>query len=46
MWIAIGAVDLGGWQHFHGLIDEVRIYNRPLAKAEIRELYSTVGAVN
>jgi hypothetical protein len=35
----IGAVDRGGWQNFDGLIDEVRIYNRPLSPAEVKALY-------
>jgi hypothetical protein len=39
MWLAIGAVDHGNWQRFHGLIDEVRVCNRPLSKSEIRALY-------
>ena len=39
MWTVIGAVDFGTWQNFDGAIDEVRVYNRSLAPAEIQELY-------
>jgi hypothetical protein len=39
MWMAIGAVDLGTWQNFDGLIDEVRVYDRPLSPEEIKALY-------
>ena len=39
MYTTIGAVDLGGWQNFDGMIDEVRIYNRSLTPAEIQSLY-------
>ncbi len=42
MWTAIGAVDQGGWQLFHGMIDEVSVYNRALTKAEIRALYDSL----
>ena len=40
MWMTIGAVDLGTWQNFDGLIEDVRVYNRPLAPAEIKALYN------
>ena len=40
MWMTIGAVDLGTWQNFDGLIEDVRVYNRPLAPAEMQALYS------
>jgi N-acetylneuraminic acid mutarotase len=33
--LVIGANDIWGGESFHGLIDEVRIYNRPLAVSEI-----------
>jgi len=36
MWNMIGAVDDGTGQHFNGVIDEVRIYNRALSAEEIR----------
>ena len=39
MWMTIGAVDLGTWQNFDGLIEDVRVYNRPLTAAEIAALY-------
>ena len=39
LWMTIGAVDLGTWQNFDGLIEDVRVYNRPLAPAEIKALY-------
>jgi hypothetical protein len=39
MWMTIGAVDLGTWQNFDGMIDEVRLYERPLNEAEIGALY-------
>ncbi len=39
MWTTIGAVDKGGWQHFDGLIDDVRVYNRALTPAEVKTLY-------
>ena len=39
MYTTIGAVDLGSWQNFDGLIDEVRIYNRSLTPAEVKQLY-------
>jgi hypothetical protein len=39
MWMTIGAVDLGTWQNFDGLIADVRVYNRPLSAAEIKTLY-------
>ena len=25
--------------HFHGVIDDIRIYNRALSEAEVKELY-------
>jgi hypothetical protein len=34
----------GGGQHFKGLVDEVRIYNRTLSPAEVQELYDEAGA--
>ena len=34
----------GGGQHFKGLVDEVRIYNRALGPAEVQELYDEAGA--
>lgn len=40
MWLAIGAVDLGDWQNFDGVIDDVYIYNRALSVTEIEELYN------
>ena len=40
MWMTIGAVDEGTWQNFDGLIEDVRVYNRPLSPAEIKALYS------
>ena len=30
-------------RHFHGAIDDVRIYNRALSEAEVRELYVGSG---
>jgi hypothetical protein len=39
LYTTIGAVDLGGWQNFDGMIDEVRIYNRSLTPAEVKNLY-------
>lgn len=39
MYTTIGGVDLGSWQNFDGLIDEVRIYNRSLSPAEVKQLY-------
>ena len=39
MWMTIGAVDQGTWQNFDGLIEDVRVYNRPLTPAEIQALY-------
>ncbi len=39
MWVTLGAVDTGGWQNFDGLLDDARIYQRPLSAAEIRALY-------
>ena len=39
MWLTIGGVDTGNWQNFDGVIDEVRVYNRPLSLAEIQALY-------
>ena len=39
MYTTIGGVDLGSWQNFDGLIDEVRIYNRSLTPAEVKQLY-------
>jgi concanavalin A-like lectin/glucanase superfamily protein len=39
MWMEIGGVDFGNWQNFDGAIDEVRVYNRPLAPSEIQALY-------
>lgn len=39
MWTTIGSVDKGGWQHFDGLIDEARVYNRALTPAEVKTLY-------
>jgi len=39
MFLTIGAVDGGTWQNFDGLIDEVRVYDRALAAAEIAALY-------
>lgn len=39
MWVTLGAVDTGGWQNFDGLLDDTRVYNRPLSAAEIRALY-------
>ena len=38
MWMTIGGVDEGTWQNFDGLIDNVRVYNRPLSAAEIKSL--------
>jgi len=38
MWLAIGATDYGTWQNFHGIIDEVRLYNRALTQTEIQNL--------
>ena len=38
MWMTIGGVDEGTWQNFDGLIDDVRIYNRPLSAPEIKAL--------
>jgi len=40
MWLAIGAVDEGNWQNLTGLIDEVRIYDRALSKAELQALHN------
>lgn len=39
MWMTIGAVDLGTYQNFDGLIDEVRLYDRSLSGEEIKALY-------
>jgi hypothetical protein len=39
MWTTVGAVDDGTWQNFEGVIDEVRVYKRALAPAEIAALY-------
>jgi hypothetical protein len=41
MWNTIGAVDTGNWQHFRGIIDEVRIYNRALTSEEIAIIQNT-----
>ena len=35
----IGSRNIGIHHYFHGLIDEVRIYNRALTAAEIMEHY-------
>ncbi len=40
MWMTIGAVDDGTWQNFEGMIDDVRVYNRPLSLPEIKALYN------
>ncbi len=41
-WIGSGVVGIGMWNNefTQGVIDEVRIYNRALSPAEIRELYA------
>lgn len=39
MWMSIGSVDEGGWQNFRGLIEDVRVYNRPLSAVELKSLY-------
>ena len=39
MWLTIGAVDAGGWQHFDGAIDDLRLYNRALKPEEVKALY-------
>ena len=36
MWNMIGAVDFGSWQHFRGVIDEVRIWNTARTKKQIK----------
>ena len=35
----IGRKNVEGYDHFHGIIDEVRIYNRALSEEEIQALY-------
>lgn len=40
MWMTIGAVDQGTWQNFDGLIEDVRVYGRPLSPTEIQALYA------
>ena len=40
MWMTIGAVDEGTWQNFEGMIDDVRVYDRPLSLPEIKALYN------
>ena len=40
MWMTTGAVDEGTWQNFDGLIEDGRVYNRPLTQPEIRALYN------
>lgn len=39
MYMTIGAAELGAWQTFDGMLDEVRVYDRPLSDAEIGALY-------
>jgi len=36
MWNMIGTVDFGNWQHFRGVIDEVRIWNTARTKKQIK----------
>jgi len=37
MWNIIGAVDFGNWQHFRGVIDEVRIWNIARTQEQIKQ---------
>lgn len=39
MWVTLGGVDAGTWQNFDGLLDDIRVYDRPLSQAEIQALY-------
>lgn len=39
----IGARNGATMQHFHGKIDDVKLYNKPLSKSEIRKLYLRVS---
>lgn len=37
--ITIGSADISGFRAFHGNIDDVRVYNRILSDADIKEIY-------
>lgn len=40
----LGILGAAGWYPLHGLIDEVRIYSRPLLSGEVARLYALEGA--
>jgi hypothetical protein len=45
LWLGKGHWD-GTTQYFKGTIDELRIYNKPLSEAEVRELFGSVSTTS
>jgi hypothetical protein len=40
----LGILGAAGWYPLHGLMDEVRVYSRPLLSGEVARLYTLEGA--
>lgn len=42
----LGILGAAGWYPLHGMIDEVRVYSRPLLSGEVARLYTLEGTTN